>query len=537
MNAVTAPPRVLALHERVADDASPDARDTLDQVAAVAGALERLGYEVWTLAVDLDMEAARRALAHIRPRLVFNLVESLGGRDSLLSWAPSLMETMGVPFTGSPAEALGATSHKTLAKRILRAFDAPTPDWLTPGDLERGEAPDPTARYIIKSVSEHASFGMDASSVVGPGVGRETLRREFERRRSETGSRFFAERYIEGREFNLSLLAARSDVEVLPPAEIRFEGYAPDRPRIVDYRAKWDAGSFEYVHTTRRFDFPEADAALLKRLGRLSRVAWRAFGMAGYARVDFRVDEAGRPWILEVNANPCLAPDAGFAAAAERTGLGFDRVIARIVEDCEGAETRARDADRANRAASAPQATARTATETSGGAGFREEARAADLAAVRDLVAATGFFRPEEADIAVELVQARLDTGDASGYRFLFADDGDGLAGYACYGPTAGAHGTYDLYWIAVAPSRQGAGLGRRLIEEVERRVAGEGGRRLQLETSGQALYSPTRGFYERCGFRIEAVQKDYYAPGDDNLVYVKFLDAPARTRPPGKRD
>jgi D-alanine-D-alanine ligase len=118
---------------------------------------------------------------------------------------------------------------------------------------------------------------------------------------------------------------------VLPVAEILFVDFPPDRPRIVDYEAKWQADAFAYANTPRCFDFPAEDAALLAELERLALEAWRLFGLGGYARVDFRVDGAGRPTILEINVNPCLAPDAGFVAAAERAGLDYDSVIGSIV--------------------------------------------------------------------------------------------------------------------------------------------------------------------------------------------------------------
>ena len=124
---------------------------------------------------------------------------------------------------------------------------------------------------------------------------------------------------------------------MLPPAEIVFDGYPPGKPRIVGYRAKWDAESFEYRHTVRSFEFERRDAPLVDSLRSLALRCWELFGLRGYARVDFRVDAAGRPWILEVNANPCLSPDAGFAAAAARAGLSFERVVERIVGDCNGA--------------------------------------------------------------------------------------------------------------------------------------------------------------------------------------------------------
>jgi D-alanine-D-alanine ligase len=121
-------------------------------------------------------------------------------------------------------------------------------------------------------------------------------------------------------------------VQVLPPAEIDFVGFPAGRPRIVDYEAKWSGHSFAYLNTPRRFDFPPSDAPLLDRLSALAHEAWSLFGVTGYARVDFRVDAAGEPWLLELNVNPCLTPDAGFVAAAERAGLGYDALIAAITE-------------------------------------------------------------------------------------------------------------------------------------------------------------------------------------------------------------
>ena len=165
-------------------------------------------------------------------------------------------------------------------------------------------------------------------------------------RRESLGGECFAEAYIEGREFNLSLLASedlkggpvsvgrgKSCPEVLPPAEIRFDSYPAGKVRVVGYRSKWDEDSFEFTHTPRSFDFPDCDNALLVDLKDLALRCWELFDLRGYARVDFRVDGAGRPWILEVNANPCLSPDAGFAAAAARAGLPFTEVLNRIIGD------------------------------------------------------------------------------------------------------------------------------------------------------------------------------------------------------------
>ena len=119
---------------------------------------------------------------------------------------------------------------------------------------------------------------------------------------------------------------------VLPIGEIVFVDYPDDKPRIVDYNAKWVEDSFEYNHTPRIFDVAPADVALRAELARLALQCWRLFGLAGYARVDFRVDSAGRPWVLEVNANPCASPDAGYAAMLAEAGLTYDQGISEIVQ-------------------------------------------------------------------------------------------------------------------------------------------------------------------------------------------------------------
>jgi len=129
------------------------------------------------------------------------------------------------------------------------------------------------------------------------------------------------------------MLAGPSGPETLPPAEIEFTSFPAGKPRIVGYRAKWREDEFEYHHTPRRFDFPASDGPLLDRIGGLARECWMRFGLRGWARVDFRVDAAGEPWILEINANPCISPDAGFAAALDRASIPYDEAVRRILED------------------------------------------------------------------------------------------------------------------------------------------------------------------------------------------------------------
>ena len=154
----------------------------------------------------------------------------------------------------------------------------------------------------------------------------------FWRKKIKTAAdKFFAESYIEGREFNLAILAGT----FLPVSEIHFVDYPePTKLKIVDFRAKWEEDSFEYIHTPRSFDFPETDRPLIAELLKIARRCWGFFNLHGYARVDFRVDDEGRPWVLEINANPCLSPDGGFFAAAARMNLTFTDIVEKIIADC-----------------------------------------------------------------------------------------------------------------------------------------------------------------------------------------------------------
>lgn len=155
---------------------------------------------------------------------------------------------------------------------------------------------------------------------------------------------------------------------------------------------------------------------------------------------------------------------------------------------------------------------------------FRDEPRPSDAGEVRGIVASTGFFRDDEVEVAVELVDERLAEGLDSGYHFLFADEPETgrPMGYACFGPIPCTIGSFDLYWIAVHDSHQRRGLGRALLAEVERRIAG---RRLYIETSSLPKYGPTRAFYLRCGYTEEGRFESFYREGDDKIVYSKRLE------------
>jgi D-alanine-D-alanine ligase len=353
--------RVVVLHNEVSEHSTIDARDVIVQRRAVVDALHRLGHETSCLSCDLDLHRLRSQLVDAGPDVVFNLVESLSGSDLLMAAPTLLLDAMSIPYTGCGTEAIYITTHKVLAKKWLRKRGIATPGWFSrdwagslapPMTGERCDAPDRTGgRFILKHVWEHASVGMCDDAMVDV-ASIDELSQLLERREAATGRPHFAERFVDGREFNMALLATTAtdasspsngfdrrnsrriaEPQVLPPSEIEFNNYPTDKPRIVGYQAKWEESSFEYVNTPRRFNFSESDRPLLSELSRLAVRCWHEFGLQGYARVDFRVDEHDQPWVLEVNANPCISPDGGFASSLAQAVIPFETGIARILDD------------------------------------------------------------------------------------------------------------------------------------------------------------------------------------------------------------
>jgi D-alanine-D-alanine ligase len=322
--------KVVLLHDELSATAREDELDVFVQADAIGDALAVLGHAAERIPFSLNLPRVTEALRRCDPDCVFNLVEAVEGHGRLVFLGPALLDHLNLPYTGAGTEAMFTSSSKLLTKRLLRGAGILTPPWVTLGEPVWAAAA--TGRYIIKLVWEEGSVGLEDDAIV-EAVSAARLRERMLERAALLRGDVFAEAYIAGREFSVAVLAGPDGPEVLPPAEMQFVDFPAGQPRIVGYRAKWDAGSFEYHHTPRRFDFPPRDQPLLAELCRRARACWDLLGLRGYARVDFRVDEAGQPWVLEINANPCLSPDAGFAPAGERAGLSFPHVVARILAD------------------------------------------------------------------------------------------------------------------------------------------------------------------------------------------------------------
>lgn len=316
------PVTVLVLHEAIGADARADDLDTLNMAGQVVAALRQLGRQVSRLQTGLDLDAALASIRTRQPGIVFNLVESLGGNANTVHFIPALLRAAGLAFTGSDSDAIYLSSQKLLAKRWMRLHGIPTPA----SSSSASEAEGKRDRWIVKSLWEHASFGMDDGCVVN-GIG--AARKRIADCVARYGGEWFAESFVDGREFNIAVLEQDGQPVVLPIAEMGFTDFPEGKPKIVGYAAKWDEDAPEFLATERYF--PALTNTLCEALTQVAHKCWQSFGMRGYARVDIRLDGHGKPWVLEVNANPSLCRDAGFAAAAQRAGIGYGQLIETIV--------------------------------------------------------------------------------------------------------------------------------------------------------------------------------------------------------------
>ncbi len=322
--------KIVILHSDVAPDAPDDELDCLVQAEAIAEALRALNYDPALLPFELNLNNTMTMLRSLKPRAVFNIVETLDDKGSLIHVAPALLDALRIPYTGCPTQAIYHTSYKPQAKKMMHHAGIATPDWIEQDGFSVQR--ESSGKYLIKSSWEHASIGLDEKSLISY-TDKADILKEMKLREKKLGGSCYAEAYIDGREFNVALISDKAGARILPIAEMLFQDYAPDKLKIVDYKAKWEAESFEYKNTVRKFDFDDEDTFLISALREISLQCWNIFSLSGYARVDFRVDNSGKPWVLEVNTNPCLSPDAGFAAALERAEIKYHEAIGLIIDN------------------------------------------------------------------------------------------------------------------------------------------------------------------------------------------------------------
>ena len=300
----------------------------VEQVEGVVSALVAAGHTPIPFAAT-EASALCDFLSRNRPELIFNCCESLAGCARFEMNVAAIFELYGVPFTGASALSLGLALDKGLSKALFAAQGVPTPPYLRFEPDTDVVLPGLSFPLIVKPVAEDASIGIDDAAVVHNAAALETRVRFIWRAFDQAA---LVEEFIEGREFNVSLLATSpSQFRVLPIAEIAFDELPQGRPRIVGYEAKWSEGSAAYRGTNVQCPaLLDADTAACIR--QHAAAAARAVGVRDYGRVDLRMRERDQAiFVLEANPNPDLGPQAGFLRAAAAAGFGMHEAIIEIV--------------------------------------------------------------------------------------------------------------------------------------------------------------------------------------------------------------
>lgn len=307
---------------------TPD-QEIIGTVDAVAASLVPEGNSIVRIPVHPDskwVDKLRRA--HVD--LVFNLCESIDGVAALEPAVISVLELLGLPYSGSSSWTTTLCLRKHIVNAALERAGLPVPKFAV---VRRGSAiPSVGFPAICKPAAEDASIGVEQRSVV------RTSRELSERVSSmlERWDEVLVQKYVQGREVNVGILGE----SVLPIAEIDFGRMPKGMWRIVTYRSKWEDGSDEDLGAAPLCP-ARLPAGVAAQLRKIAVSAWRIVGGTGYGRVDLRIDERGRPWILEVNANPDFSPTAGFARMARVAGIDYGALVRQI---CELGLQRAREA-------------------------------------------------------------------------------------------------------------------------------------------------------------------------------------------------
>jgi D-alanine-D-alanine ligase len=299
---------------------------------AIAAALKDAGFTVELVGLAgrevFDVLSALRASA---PDIVFNLCESMAGDPRNEPTFAGLLDLFGIPYTGADLPALAACLHKRRSKDILVGRGIPTPPHRFLVDAAALE--DPTLDtldypWFLKLAHEDASIGITEENLVRDAA---ALRKRAAAMMTEFAQPILAERYIEGREVNVTLLGNGAELTALPLHEIDFSAMPAGRPRIVSYAAKWEEDHVDYAGT-KPVPLRDATPALIAACERVAREAWDAHGLRDYARVDLRIDRDGTPWVIDVNPNPDISPDAGVARSAAVAGMTYIQLITRLTE-------------------------------------------------------------------------------------------------------------------------------------------------------------------------------------------------------------
>jgi len=293
----------------------------------VVATLREMGHEARPLGVRDELSVVRSAILDGRPHIAFNLLEEFHGVGLYDQHVVSYLELMKQPYSGCNPRGLMLTHDKPLMKKIL-AFHRIRSPRFTVFTRHRKIVPGRQLSFplLVKSTTEDASLGISADSVVHDDKQLKD-RVHYVHERIQTDA--IAEEYIEGREIYMGVLGNQR-LQTLPVWEMHFSRMPEDVPRIATAKVKWDI-AYQKKHGIRTAEAKNLPPGMEREVAQLSRRAYRALHLSGYARMDYRLSEEGQLYLLEANANPNLSYGEDFAESAHAIGLPYDALLQRIV--------------------------------------------------------------------------------------------------------------------------------------------------------------------------------------------------------------
>ena len=293
----------------------------------VTATLREMGHTVMPLGVGSDLSPVKDAVDSFQPDIAFNLLEEFDGVGVFDAHVASFLETLHLPYTGCNPRGLMLAHHKAVAKMICRYHRIHVPNFHVFPIGRKVRRPKKLALpLLVKSLTEEGSAGISQASVVHDD---EKLAERVAFIHRRVGTDAIAEEYIDGRELYVGVLG-NERLQTLPVWELYLSKLRDEAPRIATGRVKWDTKYQEQigVETGPAQALPDEAG---RQIPHLCKRVFRGLSLSGYARIDLRVSEQGKVYLLEANPNPQLAYGEDFAEAAHHAGLSYDRVLQRIL--------------------------------------------------------------------------------------------------------------------------------------------------------------------------------------------------------------
>lgn len=483
----------------------PDAdseHDVLETVDVIAKHLQAAGLQVSRLGTTGDPKALLIGLEAAKPDVVFNLFEGTAGWGRSEEYVAGVLELLKLPYTGCPTLPMTLCRDKPLAKRLFAGAGIPTAPYVV---IPEGPIPPCPMAFpvIVKPGQEDASVGIDQKSVCRNEA---ELEERIEYLRRRYGPSILVEQLIVGREFHVPVIERDGQIVVLPFSEILFPPPADGLPiwPIVTFDAKWKPNSRDFAATPAK-NPADVDDHLRRCVTEIVVKTFQLLDCRDYARVDLRVDESGKPFVLEMNPNPCINPLAGVAAALESAKIPY----AEFLQGC-----------------------VRNALRRAGRADGSEIGTASPSSPLPHRTAFT--ICPASSAISIDAfdpVMSASDRGMLSGIAakplpadaWIAEQDGQPV-GILAGVPLDATNGVWAIERIMTSERRKG--IGHVLMEALEKGIFMKGGRLIIADVTSSPGFAAVRSFLTAVGFVPIGDCPEYYRDGYSQIRFGKHLPA-----------